>query len=181
MHACVTACVCNGGSPVSCLQPRVHSQQSVCGEYDGKVHAFCLQAHLGNQNSVMYYGFICVRSPVCVFNCGKCPPLCVCVCVCCIFVYCFFSSRQHGLKRKAFLKSGCVRQQQSLTISLSNTSFICVNSQCPPSSKTLWLLCYVTSASLLDAQQSICSVIAKDGCMFMTFFPPLCHVNSVSQ
>lgn len=66
MHVCVNtcACVCNGGSPVPCLQPCVHSQQSVCGEYDGKVHAHSLPAYsaetLGNQNCVTYFSFICV-------------------------------------------------------------------------------------------------------------------------
>lgn len=71
MHVCVNTCVCNGGSPVSCLQPCVHSQQSVCGEYDGKVHEYSLPAYsaetLGNQNSVTYFGFIYVcRLSVCL-------------------------------------------------------------------------------------------------------------------
>ena len=57
-HEYMCACVRNGGSPVSCLQPRVHSQQSLCGEYDGKVHAYSLHARsaetLGKENSVMF-------------------------------------------------------------------------------------------------------------------------------
>jgi len=41
-------CVCNGGSPVSCVQPRVHSQQSVRAEYDGRVHACAPRARSAN-------------------------------------------------------------------------------------------------------------------------------------
>lgn len=36
LRLCVCTCTCDGGSPVSCLQPCVHSQPSVCREYDGK-------------------------------------------------------------------------------------------------------------------------------------------------
>lgn len=94
MHVCVTTCalVCNGGSPVSCLQPRVHSQQSVCGEYDGKVHASCLQAHpaeaLENQNSVIIMAsFVCAHLSVCLIVVNV-PHCVVCVAsVCTVFFF----------------------------------------------------------------------------------------------
>lgn len=129
------------------------------------------QKHSGIKTvSCIMASFVCAHLSLCLIVVNA--PLCECVCVCVVSVCkVFFPSHQCGLKRKAFLKSGCVRQQQSLTISLSNTFFICVNSQCPPSSKILWLLCYVTSTSLLATQQSVCSVICEDGCMFVIFFP----------
>lgn len=58
---CVNTRVCNGGSPVSCLQPCVHPQQSVCGKYDGKVHAYSLPAYSADTRVKReYLGFIFV-------------------------------------------------------------------------------------------------------------------------
>ena len=129
MHVHVNTCVCNGGSPVSCLQPCVHPQQSVCGEYDGKVHAHSLPAYSAearNPYSVTYFGFICVRY-LCVCSAGTDSSLCVCsdLCVLVLVVFCQSAWFQEGdFSRMKVCETAALSHH--LTISLSNTSFVCV-------------------------------------------------------
>lgn len=176
MHVvCVNTCVCNGGSPVSCLQPCVHPQQSVCGEYDGKVHAHSLPAYSAETKFTRVSHIFCsiYVLHICMFIFDIYITVCVCVCV--IFMCTGFSGLLpvSEVKREwLFLHQG---EWDSSIVSplayLTPHSYVCELSLSALLRDPALILCYVTSASPLAARQRVCPVLLKvDVCVFVTAF-----------